>query len=119
MRDNASLGEAMSEVADWLIREGKALGDAMSERAKTLAGEAFAVSATLPIEDHLAVPKVDTSAPTEDDESPRVHGKETEVEIPSIYGGMYVERQPRSRVIGDIDRRRGLSRSRRPMKDGE
>lgn len=119
LRDSTALSEAMSEAAEQIVSDGGALGDAMSERAKTLASEAFTVSPTLPIEDHLAVPKVDTSAPTEDDESPRVHGKETEVEIPSIYGGMYVEQQPRSRVIGDLDRQRGYRRPRRPVKDGK
>lgn len=76
--------DAMTEQADRIVRDGEERGDAMLQRAKELAEDAFKVIPKLPIDEHLEVPMSDVSVHTGGNEPPRVIGKETEAEIPSV-----------------------------------
>lgn len=84
MSDSQALGDTMTEQADRIVEDGEALGDAMMQRAKELAEEAYVVIPKLPIDEHLDVPQVGVSIHIGGGEPPRVIGKETEVEIPSV-----------------------------------
>jgi hypothetical protein len=75
---------------------------------------AFNVSAELSIDDHLEVPEADTVIHIGGGEPPRILGEETEIDVPSIYRDMdrYIEREPRSRYISDLEFRSRLRRNR-------
>lgn len=109
------------ELAARAVRDAEALGDAMAERGRKLAEGAFEVTPVLPIDEHLDVLVADVSVDIDGGEPPRILGEEIEIDIPSIYGdmGRYVEREPRSRAIGDIERRGRMRGNRRPRRHSE